>query len=95
MTGNQINNYVDAQVKALSDRTIAPLVEAINQELASQTRNNDQLAAFQAKVTKDNDESNKRITELQANLGKAHQAANALAAKLAEATAGAVATGQE
>ena len=95
MTTNQVQNYVDAQVKQLNDRTVAPLVAAINEELAGQARNNERLAAVQAEVSKHNKESDARISELQIALGKANQASNALATKLAEATASAANDGQE
>lgn len=95
MEANKVTSYVDAQVKALTDRTVAPLVIAINEELAGQTRNAERLAALKADVEKQNAESETRITQLQTSLGKAHQAANALAIRLVEATAGAVPTGQE
>lgn len=91
MTQDKVTSYVDAQVKALTDRTVAPLVIAINEELAGQTRNSEKLACVKTQVEKDNADSNKRIVELQASLGKAHQAANALAIRLAEATATAAA----
>lgn len=95
MDANKINNYVEAQVKAMADRKVMPLVEAIKEEIASQSRNNDKLTALQAQVAKDNAESDKRIAEYQKQLTAANSEVNALAVKLAEATAVAASTGQE
>lgn len=87
MTTEALNNYVAAQVQQLADQKVKPLIVAINEELAGQTRNNDHLAAVTAKVNKDNEESKKRITELQKQLGVAQQAVAALNDALTTATA--------
>lgn len=89
MTTTQINDYVAAQVKLDADRKVMPLVHAIKEELAGQARNNEKLASVTAQVAKDNAESDKRITELQKQLGVAQQEVTALSEKLSETTAAA------
>lgn len=84
MNADQVKAYIDNEVQKLGDARVKPLIQSINGELAAQ-RTLDLKKA----------ESDVRIAALQAELGKANQEVNALAIKLAEATAGAAATGQE
>ena len=90
MNANQLNDYVASQIKLDADRKVMPLVHAIKEELAGQARNTEKLAALTAQVSKDNAESDKRITALQQDLGKAQQEVAALAEKLTSTTAAAV-----
>lgn len=89
MNADQVKAYVDTQVTALADRRIKPLIQSVNVELETQRLNNNRIAAIQA----ENTESNKRITILQTEIGKAQAEVNDLAVKLAEATTVAVNTG--
>lgn len=89
MTQNQVQTFVDSEVQKLADRRIKPLIASINGELETQRANN----AEKARLDFLNEESNKRITAFQTELGKANAEVNSLAVKLAEATAGAANTG--
>ena len=89
MNSNQVSAFVDSEVQKLADRRIKPLIAAINSELEGQRLNN----AEKARLDAANAESDKRITALQTELGKANAEVNSLAVKLAEATAGAANTG--
>lgn len=91
MQANQVKAYVDNEVLKISDARIKPLVQAINEEIGGQARNNDRIKELQ----KLNEESDKRIAELQTKVGAAQTEVNKLAEKLAEATVPAVTTGQE
>lgn len=91
MTTNQVQAYVDQQVRDLSDRKIKPLVQSIDGELAKQRALNEQKAALDAQIAR----SNEMIVEIQKHIGQAQTEVNELATKLAEATAAAVTTGQE
>jgi len=89
MNANQVQAFVDSEVQKLADRRIKPLIASINGELEGQRQNNAEKARLDALNT----ESDKRITALQTELGKANAEVNSLAVKLAEATAGAANTG--
>lgn len=91
MNADQVKAYIDNEVQKLGDARVKPLIQSINGELAAQRA----LDLKKAELDKQKAESDVRITALQAELGKANQEVNALAIKLAEATAGAAATGQE
>lgn len=86
MNANQVKAYVDTQVQLLADSRIKPLIQSLNAELAGQRANNDEKARLDA----ENAESDKRITVLQTEIGKAQAQVNDLAVKLAEATTVAV-----
>jgi hypothetical protein len=85
MNSNQVQSYVDTQVRALADRRIKPIMDAINGELETKRCNDCKKAA----LDKANTEADDRITKLQQELGKANSEVNDLAVKLAEAVAGA------
>jgi len=91
MNADKVQAYVDAQVQALNDRKVKPIIDNINAELEGQTRNNTEKARLDAL----NAESDKRIAALQTELTKAKASVNEFATKLAEATVNAVSTGQE
>lgn len=82
MNENQVKAFVDSEVQKLADRRIKPLIASINAELETQRQNN----AEKARLDAANAESDKRITALQTELGKANAEVNDLAVKLAEAT---------
>lgn len=82
MNENQVKAFVDSEVQKLADRRIRPLIASINAELETQRQNN----AEKARLDAANAESDKRITALQTELGKANAEVNDLAVKLAEAT---------
>ncbi len=89
MTKDQVQAYIDNEVQKMADARVKPIIQSINSELAVQRAND----AEKARLDKLNGESQTRITALQTELGKANSEVNALAVKLAEATAGAANTG--
>lgn len=91
MTTNQVQAYVDTQVKELSDRKIKPLIQSIDNELSKQRSIGEQKAALDKQIA----DSEARIAEIQKHIGLAQTEVNDLATKLAEATAAAVTSGQE
>lgn len=85
MTTNNVQSYVDTQVRALADRRIKPIMDAINGELETKRKNDARIVAIQT----ENKEADERIAKFQLELGKANSEVNDLAVKLAEAVAGA------
>lgn len=90
MNADKVQAYIDQQVQRLADSRVKPIMDSINAELSNKRCNDQKKAALDA----DSAECDKRITLLQAELGKANQEVNDLAVKLAEATAGAANSGQ-
>jgi predicted RNase H-like nuclease (RuvC/YqgF family) len=82
MKAENINSYVDEQVRRLSDAKVRPFVESINNEL-TRIREND---ARKAALDKENEECEKRITEYQKFIREAQAQVDELAKKLADAT---------
>lgn len=91
MNADKVTAYVDAQVQAINDRKVKPIIDSINAEVEGQTRNN----AEKARLDGLNAESDKRIAALQKTLSEAKAQVNEFATKLAEATVSAATTGQE
>ena len=91
MNADKVSAYVDAQVQALNDRKVKPIIDGINAELEGQNRNNTEKARLDTL----NKESDVRISALQVELGKAKSFINDYAVKLAEATVNAATTGNE
>lgn len=91
MNADKVQAYVDAQVQALNDRKVKPIIDSINAELEGQNRNNQEKARLDG-LNKDSDV---RIAALQAELTKTKSFINDYATKLTEATVNAATTGQE
>lgn len=90
MQANQVKAFVDDRVQALADSRIKPIIVAIDGELATIRRAEDNKASAIAAADKEIKDCQDRITKYQAELEKAKEVVAQLQSSLSSATSGAV-----